>query len=117
MIRWLMMSIKPLLKKVKNLTVPPRPNSIPASAPPLTISHTPDIPQSFGYKTAWMAIKTVDTNSVIKALEDLNFSNRQVANWDTGLQAAYSHNKKYQHEHLFISPPLVWLDLCCWICP
>lgn len=80
-----------------------------------TLSDSPDTPESFGYKVAWLAIKTNSINNVVTAFESLNFSNKQVANWHTGMQAAYYHDEKLKYNHLFISPPLDgWVFVVGW---
>jgi hypothetical protein len=60
------------------------------------IDTTPDKPVNFGYKMAWLAIRTVDSQAVIDALD---IENVQPANWRTGFIAAYNG-------HAFISPPV-----------
>lgn len=60
------------------------------------IDCTPDAPVSFGYKMAWLAIKTETPERV---LDLLDIQNVQPANWQTGITAAYNG-------HTFISPPV-----------
>jgi hypothetical protein len=104
-----MMLMSYLLKKIKNIgffshdTVVRQMRDHP---PPPILSDIPDTPESFGYKVAWLAIKIDYIDNVVAAFESLNFSNQQVANWRTGIEAAYYYNKNIKHNHLFISPPL-----------
>lgn len=56
----------------------------------------PDAPQSFGYKTSWLAIKTSDVNLVAQSLM---LKNVQSANWQRGIKASYDGR-------VFVSPPV-----------
>lgn len=58
----------------------------------------PEKPEPFGFKCAWLAIKTQDTNEVVRALE---LKNIRVANWTDGMEAWDEFNGE-----VFISPPL-----------
>lgn len=57
----------------------------------------PDYPDPFGYKIFWFAIKTLDTQLVVRTLK---LASRQQANWQTGMGAVYAHN------YVFVSPPM-----------
>jgi len=57
---------------------------------------TPDLPISFGYKNQWLAVKTIDTQAVVAAMD---LKNIQIANWSTGLIGA---NEGYY----FVTPPI-----------
>ncbi|HEX5323713.1 MAG TPA: hypothetical protein VFW40_08000, partial [Capsulimonadaceae bacterium] len=56
--------------------------------------------QGFGYKIAWLALKTVDSQEVARALGHKNYDEPVPCSWDDGLEAAYAG------EGLFISPPV-----------
>lgn len=60
---------------------------------------TPDTPQPFGFKSAWLAIKGATPQSVI---ETLPVSNATVSNWRNGL--AYAYND--QDAQVFVTPEL-----------
>lgn len=62
---------------------------------------TPDHPHAFGYRMAWLAIRTRDTQRVIDALR---LEHVEPANWNTGLGTVYA--PEYEETHLFISPPV-----------
>jgi hypothetical protein len=64
--------------------------------PALLFSNVPDAPQSFAYKCQWLAVKTEDTEAVVKALKLVDI---QVANWATGIEGAYAG-------YYFVSPPV-----------
>ena len=66
---------------------------------PIEIDATPDAPQPFGFKSAWLAIKGATPQSVI---ETLPVSNATMANWDSGFACAYDH----QDERVFVTPEL-----------
>lgn len=73
-----------------------------------TIDATPDAPVGFGYKMAWLAIKSSDARAV---LDLLALENIQPANWKTGTIAAY-------HGHVFVSPPIHgWVLVACYQLP
>src|SRR5215813_5575917 len=64
----------------------------------------PSLPQSFGYKSAWLALKTGDADAVVKAL---GLKNVRAANWKTGLDEAYKYDfSEPNNSSLFITPPL-----------
>ena len=68
-------------------------------AAPLDLDTNRDQPISFGYKNAWLAIKTDDTARVAEAL---GLAEVQPANWRTGLHTSYE-----QYEtHVFVTPPV-----------
>lgn len=64
--------------------------------PKQEVSMVEDSPISFGYKTSWLAIKTIDINDLAK---ELALTNIQPANWESGLQHAY-------YNSIFITPPI-----------
>ena len=61
----------------------------------------PDLPRPFGYRMAWLAIRTRDTHRVA---ECLGLAGTQSANWDTGLGTIYSPG--HAGDRLFVSPPV-----------
>ena len=64
----------------------------------------PSLPQSFGYKNAWLSLKTADADAVVNALE---LKRVRSAPWETGIKEAYSYNSsKPNNSGLFITPPL-----------
>lgn len=62
---------------------------------------TADRPRAFGYKMSWLAIRTTSTPDVIEAL---GLTDLTVANWQSGIGAAYSD--VLGNTHVFISPPV-----------
>lgn len=62
---------------------------------------TPDAPRAFGYKTAWLAIKTRDTGKVVRALQLEQLS---PANWRDGIATIYD-DELSQHT-VFVTPPV-----------
>lgn len=61
----------------------------------------PDRPHPFGYRMAWLAIRSRDTARVIDAI---GISQVEPANWSTGLGIVYSD--KLAENHIYISPPV-----------
>ena len=61
----------------------------------------PDRPYAFGYKMAWLAIRTRDTQRVIASL---GLGAVQPANWNTGLGAVY--DAELGLNHMYVSPPV-----------
>ncbi|MCW3105441.1 MAG: hypothetical protein JWO09_3881 [Bacteroidetes bacterium] len=57
---------------------------------------TPDLPQGFGYKCTWIAVKANDPQKVAECLKLRNIS---ACNWAAGISKAYD-------DSVFISPPL-----------
>lgn len=56
-------------------------------------------PEPFGYKTAWFAVRSEDTNAVAKAIE---LEKAEQVNWQYGVWHAYEYND-YQ---IFVTPPV-----------
>lgn len=48
---------------------------------PIAVTDQSDTPRPFGYKTAWFAVKTSDTNAVISAL---NLRHVETSSWEYG---------------------------------
>ena len=61
----------------------------------------PDAPHPFGYRMAWLAIRTRDTGAVVQSL---GLETPAVANWKTGLGAVY--DPTLGDTHVFVSPPV-----------
>ncbi|MEQ1647311.1 MAG: hypothetical protein ABL898_01895 [Hyphomicrobiaceae bacterium] len=61
----------------------------------------PDFPVGFGYKMAWLAVRTRDTMAVVDALGVLD---AEPANWKSGLGTVY--DDKLGETRVFISPPV-----------
>lgn len=59
---------------------------------------TPDHPIGFGYKCAWLALKTTHTTAIVAALELRKVCS---ANWRQGIDAAYTLN-----ERVFVAGPV-----------
>lgn len=72
-----------------------------------TLDIKEDSPVSFGYKCVWFSVKTTDN----KIAEHLNLKNISYANWQLGIEKAYSTN-------IFISPPVEgWTFIVGWGLP
>ena len=71
----------------------------PSNPSTMELDATPDKPIGFGYKTAWLAIRTDDPHSVAEAL---GLRDVRPANWRTGLNASY---ERYE-THVFVTPPV-----------
>lgn len=65
----------------------------------LSLVTKPDSPMGFGYKTAWIAVKS---DNPIQVSKDLGLTDVEPANWETGLKAVYENYET----HIFITPPL-----------
>jgi hypothetical protein len=61
----------------------------------------PDRPHPFGYKMAWLAIRSDDTERVLAALR---LHNPCPANWESGLGTIY--DDRLGPSHVFVSPPV-----------
>lgn len=62
----------------------------------------PDLPAAFGYRMAWLAVRTRDTGGVLRAL-DLT-ADAEAANWASGLGAVY--DPQLGESLVFVSPPV-----------
>lgn len=61
----------------------------------------PDRPAPFGYKMAWLALKTRDTEAVLDAL---NIAVAEPANWNSGIGTVY--DDRLGESRVFVSPPV-----------
>lgn len=63
---------------------------------------TPDLPQTFGYKVNWFAVKATNPAIVADALE---IGSGVPANWESGMNAAYGRiNPTGKQSWIFVSP-------------
>ncbi len=85
-----------LKRRASNARMEENKSQIASSEAAMTFDDIPDVPIPFGYKNQWFAVKTSDSQAVIK---DLNLVNVRVSNWRTGLLGAYAG-------YYFISPPV-----------
>ncbi len=67
----------------------------------VVFSLVPDRPYPFGYKMAWLAIRSDDTARV---LECLGLRDARSANWESGLGTIY--DDRLGQSHVFVSPPV-----------
>jgi hypothetical protein len=65
------------------------------------VDRDPDRPVPFGYATAWLAIRTVDT---IRLLEALDLREPVRASWKGGIAATYA--EATSDSHVFVTPPV-----------
>jgi len=76
------------------------PTKAAADAPPAPkLPNTPELPRKFGYKTAWLAIKTNDPQQVLAKLPTQSIT---PTGWQTGIVEA----EKYHSNTLFVTPPI-----------
>ena len=61
----------------------------------------PDKPKAFGYRMAWLAIKTEETTEVIAALD---LTETQAANWNCGIGTIYAAD--LSDTYVFVTPPV-----------
>ena len=69
----------------------------PLSAPP----PKPSLPQPFGYKMSWLAVRTRDTAQLLKALEATQFAR---TTWADGIAEIY--DERPPSRRIFVSPPV-----------
>ncbi|MCL4767367.1 MAG: hypothetical protein KJZ80_14155 [Hyphomicrobiaceae bacterium] len=62
---------------------------------------TPDRPSPFGFKMAWIAIRTRDTGRIIDVL---GLVEPQPCNWRSGIGTVY--DDRLGESHVFVSPPV-----------
>lgn len=65
----------------------------------LGFDRSPDRPLPFGYRMAWLALRTTDTHHVIDVL---GLAHVRASNWNCGLGTVYSDD--YGETHIFVSP-------------
>lgn len=69
--------------------------------PAIKFDPTPDAPTAFGYRMAWVAVRTSDAGRVA---EVLGLGPGQAANWRTGIGTVY--DERLGEGFVFVSPPL-----------
>ena len=62
---------------------------------------TPDTPAPFGYRMAWLAVRTRDAQQVADVL---GLDVLEAANWRTGIGTVY--DERLGETHLYLTPPL-----------
>ncbi|WP_072394856.1 hypothetical protein [Hyphomicrobium sp. CS1GBMeth3] len=61
----------------------------------------PDRPSAFGYRMAWLAVRTRDTEAV---LDELELPTAEPCNWRSGIGTVYDNH--LGADHIFVSPPV-----------
>jgi hypothetical protein len=64
-------------------------------------ARSPDRPAAFGYKMAWLAVRSRDTAAVV---EELGLIAPQACNWRSGIGTVYDN--RLGNDHIFVSPPV-----------
>ncbi|WP_291180333.1 hypothetical protein [Hyphomicrobium sp.] len=67
----------------------------------VTYGQMPDPPAGFGYKMAWLAVRSRDTEAV---LDELGLVAAEPCNWQSGIGAVYDDH--LGNDHVFVSPPV-----------
>ena len=68
----------------------------------------PDRPRPFGHRMSWIAIRTSNTDAVVRSLD---LSNPTAANWDSGIGTIY--DDALSDSYVFVTPPLKgWTFVC-----
>jgi hypothetical protein len=62
---------------------------------------SPDQPASFGYRMAWLAVRSRDTLAVV---EELGLIAAEPCNWKSGIGTVY--DDQLGNDHVFVSPPV-----------
>ena len=83
-----------------------------AQATPLTqVQAVPDVPQAFGFKTQWLAVKTTSPQAVLALLP---LHNIQPANWQSGLNAVAQADYRSDTQPVVITPAVNgWVFVVC----
>jgi hypothetical protein len=61
----------------------------------------PDRPAAFGYRMAWLAVRSRDTRAVVEAL---GLIEPEACNWNSGIGTVY--DETLGTDHVFVSPPV-----------
>lgn len=61
----------------------------------------PDRPKAFGYRMAWIAVRTEATAELVTAL---GLADIEAANWDSGIGTIYAPD--LSDDYIFVSPPV-----------
>lgn len=67
----------------------------------ILFEQSPDRPAAFGYKMAWLAIRSRDTDEVMEAL---GLQGAEPCNWRSGIGTVY--DTRLGNDHVFVSPPV-----------
>lgn len=67
----------------------------------VVFAETPDRPSAFGYKMAWLAVRSRDTAAVV---EELGLVAARPCNWTSGIGTVY--DDRLGNDHIFVSPPI-----------
>lgn len=62
---------------------------------------SPDRPAGFGYRMAWLAVRSRDTGAVV---EELGLVAAEPCNWKSGIGTVY--DGQLGNDHIFVSPPV-----------
>jgi hypothetical protein len=62
---------------------------------------SPDRPAPFGYRMAWLAVRTRDTRAVV---EELGLLDPSPCNWNSGIGTVY--DDRLGDKHIFVTPPV-----------
>ena len=62
---------------------------------------SPDRPAGFGYRMAWLAVRSRDTRAVV---EELGLLAAEPCNWKSGIGTVYDDH--LGNDHVFVSPPV-----------
>jgi len=69
--------------------------------PRVVFEQRPDPPAGFGYRMAWLAIRTRDTAAVV---EELDLDAAEPCNWRSGIGSVYDNH--LGNDHIYLSPPV-----------
>lgn len=67
----------------------------------VVFDRSPDRPAGFGYRMAWLALRTRDTEAVV---EELGLVAAEPCNWRSGIGTVYDDD--LGNDHVFVSPPV-----------
>lgn len=67
----------------------------------VVFEQSPDHPAEFGYRMAWLAVRSRDTDAVV---EELGLEAARPCNWRSGIGTVYDHD--LGNDHVFVSPPV-----------
>ena len=67
----------------------------------IVFEQSPDHPASFGYRMAWLAVRSRDTLAVV---EELGLMEAEACNWKSGIGTVY--DDQLGNDHVFVSPPV-----------
>ena len=71
-------------------------------------SQSPDLPKSFGYRMAWLAVRCRDPNTVAS---ELHLDDATACNWDSGIGCVYDN--KLGENFVFVTPAVNgWVFVC-----